>query len=72
MNNIWLIVQAVLSVLIITSVLLQSQGGGLGSTFGGGSGSYHTRRGLEKVLFNATIVLIALFALASIAALVTK
>lgn len=72
MNNIWLIVQAVLSVLIITSVLLQSQGGGLGSTFGGGSDSYHTRRGLEKVLFNATIVLIALFALASIAALVTK
>jgi len=72
MNNIWLIVQAVLSVLIIASVLLQTQGGGLGQSFGGGSGSYHTRRGLEKVLYNATIVLIALFAVASIAALITK
>lgn len=71
MNNIWLIVQAVLSVLIITSVLLQSQSGGIGPTFGGG-GSYHTKRGLEKVLFNATIVLIVLFAIASIASLVTK
>lgn len=72
MNNIWLIVQAVLSVLIITSVLLQSQSGGIGPTFGGGGGSYHTKRGLEKVLFNATIVLIVLFAIASIASLVTK
>lgn len=72
MNNIWLVVQAILSVLIITAVLLQSQNGGIGPTFGGGSGSYHTRRGLEKVLFNATIVLILLFAVASIASLITK
>jgi preprotein translocase subunit SecG len=72
MNNLWLIVQIVLSILIITSVLLQSQGGGIGPAFGGGGESFHTRRGLEKVLFNATIVLIALFAVASIASLITR
>ena len=72
MNNFWLVSQAVLSVFIITVVLLQTQGGGIGPAFGGGSESYHTKRGLEKVLFNATIVLIVLFAIASIASLVTK
>ena len=72
MNNFWLIAQAVLSVFIITVVLLQTQGGGIGPAFGGGSGNYHTKRGLEKVLFNATIVLIVLFAIAYIASLVTK
>ncbi|GIK84029.1 MAG: hypothetical protein BroJett025_06510 [Patescibacteria group bacterium] len=72
MNNLWLIVQAIVSVLIITAVLLQTQGGGIGPAFGGGGESYHTRRGIEKVLFNATIVLVALFAVASIASLVTK
>lgn len=72
MNNVWLIIQATLSVLIIIAVLLQSQGGGIGPAFGGGGESYHTRRGVEKILFNATIVLVVLFAIASIASLVTK
>ena len=72
MNNFWLVSQAVLSVLIITAVLLQTQGGGIGPAFGGSTNSYHTKRGLEKVIFNATIVLIILFALASIGSLITK
>lgn len=72
MNTIWLAIQAILSVLIIVSVLLQTQGGGIGPAFGGGGESYHTRRGIEKVLFNATIILVALFAVASIASLMTK
>jgi preprotein translocase subunit SecG len=72
MNNFWIILQAILSILIIVVVLLQSQSGGIGPAFGGGSQNYHTKRGLEKVLFKATIVLIALFALVSIASLVTK
>lgn len=72
MNNTWLILQAIIAVLITVSVLLQSQGGGLGQAFGGGGGeNYHTRRGLEKVLYNATIVLIALFALVSIGSLLS-
>ncbi|PIP51818.1 preprotein translocase subunit SecG, partial [Candidatus Beckwithbacteria bacterium CG23_combo_of_CG06-09_8_20_14_all_47_9] len=55
-NNIWLIIQSVLSVLIVVSILLQSQGSGLGSAWGGGGETYHTKRGVEKVLFNLTIV----------------
>ena len=72
MNNIWFILQSVIAILIIVSVLLQSQGGGLGAAFGGGGDNYHTRRGLEKVLFNATIVLILLFAVVSIGSLMAQ
>lgn len=46
----------VLSVLLITSVLLQQMGSSLSSTFGGSGASYQTRRGFEKILFRATIV----------------
>jgi len=55
------IVQIILSVLLGVSVLLQHRGGGVGSLFGGGGEMYQTKRGAEKVLFWATIVLAALF-----------
>lgn len=53
---------------LISLILLQSSKGGLGSTFGGGE-VYRTRRGTEKVVFHATIVLSALFLLTSIVSL---
>lgn len=64
-------VQIVLAVLIMASVLLQRTGASLGGAFGADnfSSGFHTRRGLEKTLFNATIVLGILFALAALAAL---
>lgn len=62
MKNALLIVQIVLSVIITASVLLQAQGIGLGSTWGGGGETYHTKRGIEKVLFYLTIVCIILLA----------
>ncbi len=71
-NNTWLIIQSVLSVLIVVSILLQSQGSGLGSAWGGGGETYHTKRGVEKVLFNLTIFFVVLFAITSIASLITK
>ena len=71
-NNTWLIIQSILSVLIVVSILLQSQGSGLGSAWGGGGETYHTKRGVEKVLFNLTILFIALFAIISIALLIIK
>lgn len=67
-----LIIQSVLSVLIVISILLQSQGSGLGSSWGGASETYHTKRGVEKVLFNLTIFFITLFAITSIASLIIK
>lgn len=64
-------IQIVLSVLLVVSVLLQQTGASMGGAFGGDnfSAAYHTRRGSERVLFYATIVLGALFALSSLAAL---
>lgn len=62
-----LIAQIVISISLIAAVLLQAQGSGLGSTWSGGGESYHTRRGVEKVLFRLTIVLIVLFLIVSLA-----
>lgn len=61
------ILQTIISVLLIIVILMQSRGSGLGSTFGGGGGVYLTKRGMEKKLFIATIVLAVLFFLISLA-----
>jgi protein translocase SecG subunit len=55
------IAQIVVSVLMIASILLQQRGVGLGATFGGDGAAFRTKRGLEKGLFYATIVLSVLF-----------
>ncbi len=62
-----LILQIIISISLVGAILLQAQGSGLGSTWSGGGESYHTRRGIEKVLFRLTIVLIALFLVVSLA-----
>jgi protein translocase SecG subunit len=51
------ILQLVVSLLITVLVLVQTKGKGLSSFFGGNSGFYSTRRGLEKIIFIVTIVL---------------
>ena len=62
-------IQIVLSLLLIAGVLLQRSEGSLGSAFGGGgsTGGHFMRRGFEKTLFNATIVIAVLFALSAFA-----
>lgn len=72
-SNILPYIQVGLSVIMIACILLQTSSTGLGGAFGGGDSfdsSYHTRRGFEKVLFNATIVIAILFALSSLLAFV--
>ena len=61
-----LIIQLIVSITLCALILLQSQGTGLGSTFGGGGEFYRSRRGLEKVLFRFTIVCAALFLITSL------
>ncbi len=61
-----LIAIIVLAVTLIAIVLVQAQDAGLGSMFGGDSNLYRTRRGLEKVIFNVTIGLAAVFMLLSL------
>ncbi len=66
-------VQIVLAVLMTAGVLLQQRGAGLGGAFGADSGAgYNTRRGAEKILFNATIVFSVLFVTTSIITLIIK
>lgn len=60
------IVQIILSITLIALVLLQGKGGGLGGIFGGDGGVYRTRRGVEKLIFQATIGVAAVFFLVSI------
>lgn len=60
--------QLVLSALLIAAILFQRTGASLGGAFGADnfSSGFHTRRGLEKTLFRATIVLGFLFALTAL------
>ncbi len=61
-------IQAVLSVVLVIGILLQRSEAGLGSAFGAdtlGNAKY-SRRGFEKLLFNATIVIAILFVVTSI------
>lgn len=54
---------------VVVVILLQVKGGGIGEMLSGeGSGISRTRRGLEKTLFNVTVVLGFLFLLVSILA----
>ncbi|KKQ27944.1 MAG: Preprotein translocase, SecG subunit [Candidatus Magasanikbacteria bacterium GW2011_GWC2_37_14] len=69
LKNIIIIAQMVLSVLLIIVILLQQKGAGLGAAFGGSSNVYSTRRGVDKILFQITIVLVVLFFATAIAIL---
>ena len=60
------IAQIVLSVAIIAAVLLQVKGGGLGGIFGQPDTVFRTKRGVERLLFQLTIVLMILFIAVSI------
>ncbi|OGN16619.1 MAG: preprotein translocase subunit SecG [Candidatus Yanofskybacteria bacterium RIFCSPHIGHO2_02_FULL_46_19] len=61
MRNFLFWFQIVVSILLIVAILLQQKGGGLGAAFGGDGQVYRSRRGIEKSLFIATIILTALF-----------
>jgi protein translocase SecG subunit len=53
--------QAIVSVLLIIFIILQQRGTALGSAFGGGGEFYTARRGFQRKLFFATIILGILF-----------
>ena len=63
--------QVVLSILLIGAVLLQQSEAGLGGAFGGSTDAnvFNTKRGIEKQLFIATIIIAVLFAASALASL---
>ena len=62
------IVQILISAALVTVIILQSKGSGFGGIFGGRDllSPLHTRRGLEKTLFQFTIGLAVVFLLISL------
>lgn len=58
--------QILVSVGLMAAILLQARGAGLSAAFGGDSSVYRSRRGIEKRLFQFTILLGSLFVIFSI------
>ena len=69
------IIQIILSISLVTAIILQSKGAGLGGLTGGseGGGVFRARRGVEKLLFNISIGLaLAFFVTAVINVILTN
>jgi preprotein translocase subunit SecG len=69
MINYLYIAQIIVAVALILVSLLQVKGGGLGGIFGQADTVYRTKRGVEKTLFQFTIVLVVIFVVLSIVSL---
>ena len=61
MGNFINLLQIILGITLMSLILLQAKGTGLGSTFGGDLGFYGTKRGAERILFIFTIIIAFLF-----------
>jgi preprotein translocase subunit SecG len=66
-----LVAQIIVAVALGLSALLQVRGGGLGGIFGQSDTVFRTKRGIEKTLFQTTIVLVVMLVLISIWVLLT-
>ncbi len=63
------IAQIALSAILVLVIMLQVRGGGLGGIFGQADTVYRTRRGIERQLFQVTIVLVVLFIVVALVSL---
>jgi len=66
MTQIFQIFQIIFALLLVGAILLQQRGSGLGMAFGGEGNVYRSRRGIEKLLFTATIVIASLFVITAL------
>lgn len=66
------IVQIVISILLVAAILVQQRGASLGEAFGGESGIYTSRRGVERHLYIVTIILGVFFFGTAIAAFLLR
>ena len=67
MQTTLMVIQVIVSILLSVAILTQNKGSGLGATFGGTGEFYASKRGAEKFLHNATIVLALIFLVNSVA-----
>ncbi len=64
------IAEIIVSIFLILVLLTQTRGAGFSGTFNNDSSVFRTRRGVEKTLFQLTIVLAAIFVVISILSVV--
>ena len=69
MSSFLLASQLFVSVMLVALVLLQPGTEGKAGFFGGTSETYHTRKGVEKLLYYMTICFLVLFVVNSVALL---
>lgn len=55
------IIQIISAILLVTAIMLQNRGAGLGAAFGGEGTIHRAKRGSEKGLFISTIILSIIF-----------
>lgn len=72
METLLSIAQIVLPILLITAILLQQKGTGLGAGFGGEGQVFRTKRGVEAKLHKTTVILAILFFLSIFAEIFVK
>jgi preprotein translocase subunit SecG len=63
------VAQIILAIGLILAILLQVRGGGLGGIFGQPDTVYRTKRGMEKTLFQLTVILMVLFVIVALVTL---
>lgn len=64
------IAELLMAILLIVLILLQARGDGFSGTFNSETTIFRTRRGIEKTLFNVTIVVAVLFIILTIVSVV--
>lgn len=72
MHNIFLVIQLILSIMLTVFILLQSSGTGFGAFWRGGGETYHTRRGLEKIVYLATMISTGILIITGVLSLVSQ
>jgi protein translocase SecG subunit len=70
MRGVLTIIQIVVSVVLISLILIQARGTGFGRSSSFGGGSSFSRRGLEKLIFRLTFVVVAIFLITAVLSLV--
>ena len=70
--TILLIFEILIGALLIISIILQMQGSGLSTAFGGSGEFYRSKRSIEKLLVWATTILAGLFGLTSVLLLLNR
>ncbi len=55
------IAMIIVSILLIVLIILGAQNSAVGNVFGGDSPVYHSRRGIERTLFNITVWVSVIF-----------